>query len=183
MNVENCKGCFRYDLSFVALIASFSNFCYWAYAIFEHIFEHINGPLSGVFWRTEKCRTKEIRGGAFSIRLVQLCEYQPCISSWDWNRIPINCKPHKNHRVENHQHKNKFRLQSSELKKFINIPHLFSTSTNELWNDLNICYSFNSGLFLDDCDGFCSYPVINKHGTILYLVKCIWSYGLYLGEQ
>ena len=35
---------------------------------FKQIFEHINGSLSGLFWRTEKCRTKDLRGGAFSIR-------------------------------------------------------------------------------------------------------------------
>ena len=28
---------------------------------------YINGPLLGLFWRTEKCRSKEIRGRAFSI--------------------------------------------------------------------------------------------------------------------
>ena len=35
---------------------------------FEHIFEHINCPLSGLFYRTGKCRSKDLRGGAFSIR-------------------------------------------------------------------------------------------------------------------
>ena len=35
--------------------------------LFEHILEHINGPLSGLFWRREKCRTEDLRGGAFSI--------------------------------------------------------------------------------------------------------------------
>ena len=33
----------------------------------EHIFEHIKGPLSGLFYISDKSRTKEIRGGAFSI--------------------------------------------------------------------------------------------------------------------
>ena len=36
--------------------------------LFEHILEHSNGPLSGLFWRTEKCRTGDLRDGAFSIR-------------------------------------------------------------------------------------------------------------------
>ena len=39
-----------------------------ANAILEHILEHINDPLLGLFWRTEKFRTEEIEGGAFSIR-------------------------------------------------------------------------------------------------------------------
>ena len=26
---------------------------------FEHIFKHINAPLSGLFWKTEKCRSEE----------------------------------------------------------------------------------------------------------------------------
>ena len=34
-----------------------------------HIFEHFNCPLSGLVWRTEKCRREDLRGGAFSIRL------------------------------------------------------------------------------------------------------------------
>ena len=38
--------------------------------LFKHILERINNPLSGLFWRTEKCRTEEIRGGALSIRHV-----------------------------------------------------------------------------------------------------------------
>ena len=52
-----------------------SNIFYRAYTIvelfknfLEHIFEHIKGPLSGLFFITDKCKTKEIRGGAFSIR-------------------------------------------------------------------------------------------------------------------
>ena len=47
-------------------IASLSTFFNWAYAIFEHIFKHINGPLLCLFWRTVKCRTKDLRGDAFS---------------------------------------------------------------------------------------------------------------------
>ena len=39
---------------------------------FEHIFEHIEGPLSGLFWRTKKCRSVEIIGGAYSNRLANL---------------------------------------------------------------------------------------------------------------
>ena len=52
------------DITFIGHIASLSNF----FLIFEHIFEHIKGPLSGLFWRTEKCRSNEIRGDTFSIR-------------------------------------------------------------------------------------------------------------------
>ena len=36
------------------------------YNFSEHIFKHINGPLSGLFWRTEKCRSEDLRGGGFS---------------------------------------------------------------------------------------------------------------------
>ena len=36
-------------------------------SFFEHIFEHINGPLSSLFWRTEKCRTEDLRGGALPV--------------------------------------------------------------------------------------------------------------------
>ena len=32
--------------------------------------EHIYGPLSDLFWRTEKCRTMDLRADAFSIRLI-----------------------------------------------------------------------------------------------------------------
>ena len=32
--------------------------------LFKYILEHY-GPLSGLVWRTEKCRTKDLRGGAF----------------------------------------------------------------------------------------------------------------------
>ena len=27
---------------------------------YQHIFEHIKGPLSGLFWRTDKCRSKDL---------------------------------------------------------------------------------------------------------------------------
>ena len=33
---------------------------------FEHIFEQIKGPLLGLFYRTEKCRSEEKRGGALA---------------------------------------------------------------------------------------------------------------------
>ena len=39
--------------------------------IFKQIFKHIYTPLLGLFWKTEKCRSEEIRGGTFSIR--RLC--------------------------------------------------------------------------------------------------------------
>ena len=38
-------------------------------SLFIHNVEHINSPLSGLFWRTEKCKTKDLRGGAFRIGL------------------------------------------------------------------------------------------------------------------
>ena len=34
-----------------------------------HIFEHIYCPLSGLYYNTDKCRSEEIRGDAFSICL------------------------------------------------------------------------------------------------------------------
>ena len=42
------------------------------FAILEHILEHIKGPLWGLFWRTEKCGTEDLRGGALSIRRFNL---------------------------------------------------------------------------------------------------------------
>ena len=33
----------------------------------HHIFQHIKGPLSSLFWGTDKCRSEDLRGGAFSI--------------------------------------------------------------------------------------------------------------------
>ena len=56
------------NITFFGPKSSFSNFYYQAYAIFEHIFEHIEGPLSGLFFITNNCKSEEIRGGAFSIR-------------------------------------------------------------------------------------------------------------------
>ena len=29
------------------------------YSFFEHILEHINAPLSGIYWKIEKCRSKD----------------------------------------------------------------------------------------------------------------------------
>ena len=37
---------------------------------FEHIIEQTKGLLSGLFYRTQKCRSEEIRVGTFGIRLV-----------------------------------------------------------------------------------------------------------------
>ena len=36
---------------------------------FKHFFEHIKGPLWGLFYRTDECSSGDLRGGAFSIRL------------------------------------------------------------------------------------------------------------------
>ena len=53
-------------LGFIVHIASlttfFSRHFYFLliWELFEHIFEHINSPLLGLFRRIEKCRTKEI---------------------------------------------------------------------------------------------------------------------------
>ena len=45
------------------------------YNFFEHIFEHMNAPLSGLFWRTKKCRHEDLRGDAFSIRHYVINEW------------------------------------------------------------------------------------------------------------
>ena len=45
----------------------FENMFYWYRS--KNIFEHINSSLLGLSYRTQKCRSEEIRGGAFSIRL------------------------------------------------------------------------------------------------------------------
>ena len=47
---------------------------YWANTIvdfFKHIFKHLKGPQSGLFFITDKCRTEEISGGAFSTGLFE----------------------------------------------------------------------------------------------------------------
>ena len=55
---------------------------------FEHIFEQIKGPLSGLFYSTEKCRSEEIKGWCFK-HPPKNCYCQPRprpdlfdISSW-----------------------------------------------------------------------------------------------------
>ena len=53
--------------NFIEHITLLSNF-FLFYNFLEHIFEHIKGPLSGLFLITDKCRSKDFRGGAFSIR-------------------------------------------------------------------------------------------------------------------
>ena len=52
--------------------------CQLFQSFFKHIFKHNNAPLSGLYWKTEKCRSKEIRGGAFSIRHLFLGQV------WGW---------------------------------------------------------------------------------------------------
>ena len=59
----------RFNITFIWHKASSSTVFSRAYAIvdlfflfwnfFEHIFEPINAPLSGLFWDTEKCRTED----------------------------------------------------------------------------------------------------------------------------
>ena len=56
--------------TFIGSMLKLITFDYNYLTFFEHIFEHINGPLSGLFYRTEKCRPEEIRGGAFNIRQI-----------------------------------------------------------------------------------------------------------------
>ena len=60
--------CPEIEKIFIRHIASSSTFFYQAYTIvdlflfwnfLEHIFEHINTPLSGLFWKTEKCSFEE----------------------------------------------------------------------------------------------------------------------------
>ena len=55
----------------LALFIALSTFLLF-YSFFKHIFAHINAPLLGQFWKTEKCKSKEIRGGAFIIRPVYI---------------------------------------------------------------------------------------------------------------
>ena len=58
------------DLHFLVFYRAYSiivKLFYRAYAIFEHI----TGPLSGLFWRTEKCRSKDLRGGVVLLASAQ----------------------------------------------------------------------------------------------------------------
>ena len=41
------------------VVQGLSAFFYLFYNFFEHILEHINGPLSGLYYNTEKYRSDE----------------------------------------------------------------------------------------------------------------------------
>ena len=55
-------------IAFIGILCHFLPFSYF-FNFFKHFLEHINGPLSGLFYRTDECSSEDLRGGAFSIRL------------------------------------------------------------------------------------------------------------------
>ena len=60
------------------------------FLLFKKFFEHIKGPLSGLFYRTKKCRSEVLRIGAFSIHIWDRACFPFSISKFLWWNFSID---------------------------------------------------------------------------------------------
>ena len=63
-------------ITFIWSMLKLITFDYIYITFFEHIFKHVNCTLSGLFYRTKKCGSEEIRGGAFIIHQKDAVSFQ-----------------------------------------------------------------------------------------------------------